>query len=186
MEERFGRQLAITGRMVRDRFDGCLNAHGASLTTWAVLRSAEHEGGLSQRELASRMSIESPTHVSWPVLLTLTPLACISGAALGLTFGTRFEPRTVPIMFGVVVIPLTFLGCVYYSWVALTPVKVAGISWLKILVLVNPLVYMNEGFRAALTSANHMSPLAVYGVLTGFALLFLYFGINGFKKRVLS
>jgi len=70
MEERFGRQLAITGRMVRDRFDGCLNAHGASLTTWAVLRSAEHEEGLSQRELASRMSIESPTHVSWPVLLT--------------------------------------------------------------------------------------------------------------------
>jgi ABC-2 type transport system permease protein len=125
-------------------------------------------------------------HISWPVLLTLTPLACISGAALGLTFGTRFEPRTVPIMFGVVVIPLTFLGCVYYSWVALTPVKVAGVSWLKILVLVNPLVYMNEGFRAALTNANHMSLLAVYGVLLGFAALFLYFGINGFKKRVLS
>jgi ABC-2 type transport system permease protein len=125
-------------------------------------------------------------HVDWPVLLTLTPLACISGAALGLTFGTRFEPRTVPIMFGVVVIPLTFLGCVYYSWVALTPIKVGGVSWLKILVLVNPLVYMNEGFRAALTNANHMSLLAVYGVLTAFAALFLYFGINGFKKRVLS
>ena len=125
-------------------------------------------------------------HVHWLVLLTLTPLACISGAALGLTFGTRFEPRTVPIMFGVVVIPLTFLGCVYYSWVALTPIKVAGISWLKILVLVNPLVYMSEGFRAALTNASHMSLLAVYGVLSGFAALFLYFGINGFKKRVLS
>ena len=125
-------------------------------------------------------------HVSWPVLLTLTPLACVSGAALGLTFGTRFQPRTVPIMFGVVVIPLTFLGCVYYSWVALTPIKVGGFSWLKTLVLINPLVYMSEGFRAALTNANHMSLLAVYGVLLGFAALFLYFGINGFKKRVLS
>ena len=60
-------------------------------------------------------------------------------------------------MFGVVVIPLTFLGCVYYSWVALTPIKVGGFSWLKILVLVNPLIYMNEGFRAALTNAPHMS-----------------------------
>jgi len=130
----------------------------------------------------------NPVHlqISWPVLLTLTPLACISGAALGLTFGTRFEPRTVPIMFGVVVIPLTFLGCVYYSWVALTPIKVAGVSWLKILVLVNPLVYMSEGFRGALTNANHMSLVAVYGVLIGFAALFLYLGINGFKKRVLS
>ncbi|HEV3451409.1 MAG TPA: ABC transporter permease [Acidimicrobiia bacterium] len=125
-------------------------------------------------------------HVSWLVLLTLAPLACVSSAALGLTFGTRFEPRTVPIMFGVVVIPLTFLGCVYYSWVALTPIKVGGFSWLKTLVLVNPLVYMSEGFRAALTNANHMSLLAVYGVLLGFAALFLYFGINGFKKRVLS
>jgi MarR family transcriptional regulator, transcriptional regulator for hemolysin len=63
MEEPLGRQLAITGRMVRERFDGCLIEHGASLTTWAVLRFAEHEDGLSQRELASRMSIEGPTLV---------------------------------------------------------------------------------------------------------------------------
>ncbi len=63
MEEPLGRQLSITGRMVRERFDACLNQHGASLTTWAVLRSADHEAGLSQRELAARMSIESPTLV---------------------------------------------------------------------------------------------------------------------------
>ena len=130
----------------------------------------------------------SPLHlqVNWPVLITLAPLACITGAALGLTFGTVFEPRTVPIMFGVVVIPLTFLGAVYYSWVALTPIKVAGVSWLKILVLINPLIYMNEGFRAALTNANHMSLWAVYGALLAFAAFFLYMGIKGFKKRVLS
>jgi ABC-2 type transport system permease protein len=124
--------------------------------------------------------------VNWPVLLTLAPLACITASALGLTFGTRFEPRTVPMMFGVVVIPLTFLGCVYYSWVALTPIKIGEFSWLKWLVLVNPLVYMSEGFRAALTTADHMSLVAVYLVLAGFAVLFLYLGINGFKKRVLS
>jgi ABC-2 type transport system permease protein len=130
----------------------------------------------------------NPVHLSinWPVLLTLTPLACIAGAALGLTFGTRFDPRTVPIMFGVVVIPLTFLGCVYYSWVALTPIQVGGFSWLKVLVLLNPLVYMSEGFRAALTNAHHMSLWGVYGVLSAFTALFLYFGIKGFKNRVLS
>jgi ABC-2 type transport system permease protein len=130
----------------------------------------------------------SPIHldISWLVLITLLPIACITGAALGLTFGTIFEPRTVPIMFGVVVIPLTFLGCVYYSWVALAPIKVGGFSWLKVLVLVNPLVYMNEGFRAALTNAPHMSLWGVYGALLGFMALFLYAGIKGFKKRVLS
>ena len=130
----------------------------------------------------------SPVHlqVNWLVLITLAPLACITGSALGLTFGTVFEPRTVPIMFGVVVIPLTFLGAVYYSWVALTPIKLAGVSWLKILVLFNPLIYMNEGFRAALTNAPHMSLFAVYGALLAFAAFFLYTGVKGFKKRVLS
>jgi ABC-2 type transport system permease protein len=124
--------------------------------------------------------------VNWLVLLTLAPLACITSSALGLTFGTRFQPRTVPMMFGVVVIPLTFLGCVYYSWTALGPIEIWEVSWLKWLVLVNPLVYMSEGFRAALTTADHMSLAAVYLALAGFAALFLYLGINGFKKRVLS
>ena len=63
MEEPLGRQLAITGRLVRERFDGCLGNHGSSLATWAVLRSADEEAGLSQRELAARMSIKSPTLV---------------------------------------------------------------------------------------------------------------------------
>jgi MarR family transcriptional regulator for hemolysin len=63
MDEPLGRQLAITGKVVRERFDEYLSQHGASLVTWTVLRSAEHEEGLSQRELASRLSIESPTLV---------------------------------------------------------------------------------------------------------------------------
>jgi ABC-2 type transport system permease protein len=125
----------------------------------------------------------TPVHldINWPVLLTLTPLACYVSASLGLTFGTRFNPRTVPLLFGIIVIPLTFLGCVYYSWQALDPIK-----WLQILVLFNPLVYMSEGFRAALTNAPHMSLVAVYLVLIAFSVLFTWMGIGGFKKRVLS
>jgi len=63
MEDALGRQLSITGRLVRERFDGCLGEHGASLATWAVLRGAGEEEGLSQRELAARAGIESPTLV---------------------------------------------------------------------------------------------------------------------------
>ena len=47
--------------------------------------------------------------IDWPVLVTLMPLTCIMAGALGLTFGTRFEPRTVPILFGVIVLPLRLL-----------------------------------------------------------------------------
>jgi ABC-2 type transport system permease protein len=125
----------------------------------------------------------TPVHldVNWPVLLTLTPLACYMCGALGLTFGTRFDPRTVPMLFGIVVLPLTFLGAIYYSWSSLEAIR-----WLQILVLANPLVYMCEGFRAALTSSSHMSLWAVYGALVAFAALFTWLGITGFKRRVIS
>ena len=125
----------------------------------------------------------TPVHldVNWPVLLTLAPIACYMCGALGLTFGTRFDPRTVPLLFGIIVIPLTFLGCVYYSWSSLESIR-----WLQILVLANPLVYMCEGFRAALTTSSHMSLWAVYGALIGFSALFTWLGITGFKRRVLS
>jgi ABC-2 type transport system permease protein len=121
-------------------------------------------------------------HVHWLVLITLTPLACITAAALGLTFGTRFEPRTVPILFGIIVVPLTFLGAIYYPWSRLSP-----IAWLKILVLLNPLVYISEGYRAALVGdITHMPLLAVYGALTVFAAFLTWMGIRGFKIRVLT
>ncbi len=119
--------------------------------------------------------------INWPVLLTLTPLACYMCGALGLTFGTRFEPRTVPMLFGIIVIPLTFLGAIYYPWQSLEPIR-----WLQILVLANPLVYMCEGFRSALTPVDHMSLWVVYPAMLAFSALFTWLGINGFKRRVLT
>jgi ABC-2 type transport system permease protein len=125
----------------------------------------------------------TPVHlqVHWLILLTLIPLACITAGAMGLMFGTIFDPRTVPMLFGVIVVPLTFLGCTYYSWLALEPIR-----WLQILVLVNPLVYMSEGFRAALTEVPTMSLWAIYGVLTFFAVLFTWVGVKNFSKRVIA
>ncbi len=122
----------------------------------------------------------------WPVLLTITPLACVACAAMGLTFGTFFNPRTVPMLFGVVVLPLTFLGGTYYPWTRLESVKIGGFSWLQTLVLVNPLIYITEGLRAALTTSSHMHLYVVYPVLVGFTALFLWVGVRGFTKRVLS
>ncbi len=125
-------------------------------------------------------------HIDWPVLLTLTPLACVLSASFGLTFGTRFDPRQVPILFGVILIPITFLGAIYYPWTSLEPIKIGGFSWLKWLVTLNPLVYICEGFRAALTKSPHMSLWVVYGVMLAFTAGLLYLGIKGFRRRVLS
>jgi ABC-2 type transport system permease protein len=119
--------------------------------------------------------------VSWPTLLTVAPLAALTGAALGLALGTRVQPHQVPLMFSVIVIPITFLGATYYPWASLTP-----IPWLKVGVLVNPLVYMSEGFRMALTPVAHMPGPAVYAALVGFVLVLGWLGIDGFRKRVLA
>ncbi|HEX2850451.1 MAG TPA: ABC transporter permease [Acidimicrobiales bacterium] len=118
---------------------------------------------------------------NWPLLLTIGPLVCFTGAALGLAIGTRADTRQVPLIFSVIVVPMTFLGATYYPWARLTP-----IAWLKYLVLVNPLVYMSEGLRASLTGIPHMSLLAIYVALVGFGAVLAYLGISGFRKRVIS
>ncbi|HEY6470738.1 MAG TPA: ABC transporter [Candidatus Dormibacteraeota bacterium] len=124
--------------------------------------------------------------VHWLELVTLIPLACITTSALGLTFGTIFDPRTVPLLFGIIILPITFLGGTYYSWTTLAPVTIGSFHWLQVLVLVNPLIYINEGMRGALTSAPHMSLWVVYPVLIGFCAFFLWVGTRNFRKRVIS
>jgi ABC-2 type transport system permease protein len=121
-------------------------------------------------------------NINWFELLTFLPLATAVGAALGLAIGTRAEPRQVPLVFSVIVIPVTFLGATYYPWAQLDP-----IPWLKWAVLLNPLVYMSEAFRTALTPQfPHMSVAGIYLGLVGFLLFLGWLGISGFKKRVLS
>jgi len=61
MEERLGRLLALTGKVVRERFDQNLGAVGSSLNTYVVLRTVGSRAGLSQRQLASALGIEGPT-----------------------------------------------------------------------------------------------------------------------------
>ena len=122
----------------------------------------------------------------WWILLTMLPLACVAMTSLGLLLGTSFEARNIGLMFGFVVLPLTFLGGTYYEWTRLAPVKVGGFPWLQTLVLVNPLIYINEGMRAALTDAPHMHLYIVYPVLIGFLALFLGLGLRNFRRRVLS
>jgi len=89
-------------------------------------------------------------------------------------------------MFGFVVLPLTFLGGTYYQWTRLAPLQVGGVHWLQILVLINPLIYVNEGLRAGLTHAAHMPLYVVYPVLIAFCAAFLSLGLRKFSGRVLS
>ncbi|HET9077422.1 MAG TPA: ABC transporter permease [Acidimicrobiales bacterium] len=124
--------------------------------------------------------------IRWWVVLTLVPLTCVAFSALGLLLGCSFEPRNIGLMFGFIVLPITFLGGTYYQWTRLSSVKVGGFAWLQTLVCVNPLIYVNEGMRAAFTDIPHMHLYVIYPVLLGFCGLFLSLGIRAFRGRVLS
>src|SRR6476620_6242282 len=162
----------------------------APMPVWAVA-AEKVAGGAIQAVLASLVVFPlalfipaNDVHLSvhWPYLVTLLPLAAVMSAAFGLTIGTRVEPRQVPLIFSLLVIPMTFLGAVYYPWINLTPLR-GG----KVAVLVNPLSCRGEGMRVALTSGvAHMSVIAIYGALVAFTVTFLKLGIDGFKNRVLS
>ncbi|HEY7223791.1 MAG TPA: ABC transporter permease [Micromonosporaceae bacterium] len=130
--------------------------------------------------------VRADLNLHWPLILTLVPLSCIAMAGLGLVLGTSFEPRNIGLMFGFIVLPITFLGGTYYEWTRLAPVTVGGWHWLQTIVLINPLIYVNEGMRAAFTDAAHMRLYVIVPVLLGFAALFVALGLRGFRRRVLS
>ena len=64
--------------------------------------------------------------------------------------------------------------------------SVGGWHWLQTIVLVNPLIYVNEGMRAAFTEAPHMHLFVIYPVVLAFAVAFLTIGLRNFRRRVLS
>jgi ABC-2 type transport system permease protein len=122
-------------------------------------------------------------HVSsWPFLIVVVALASLTAGALGLTIGTSVKPQQIGLIFGVVVIPITFLGCVYYPWAALTQIR-----WLQIGVLINPIVYMSEGLRAAVTpTLPHMNPKLILSMLLASFCLLTWVGVKGFLRRVIG
>ena len=130
--------------------------------------------------------VEAHLDLHWWIIVTMVPLACVTMAALGLLLGTSFEPRNIGLMFGFIILPVTFLGGTYYAFTRLAPVEVGGWHWLQTLVLVNPLIYINEGMRAAFTNAPHMPLYVIYPVLVGFLAVFLAVGLRNFRRRVLS
>ena len=120
--------------------------------------------------------------VSWPHLAAVLLLAPLLSSALGLALGTMVAPSQVPLMFSLVILPITFLGATYFPWSALGP-----IPWLQWLVLVNPLVYIAEGFRMALTpQLGHMPTTAIYLALIGYTAIMAALGVWGFRRRVLT
>jgi ABC-2 type transport system permease protein len=116
------------------------------------------------------------------VVAGMTLLGAFTFSAFGLVLGTAIRGEQIGLMFGLIVAPMIFFGCAYYPWKALAATPVV-----QVLVLVNPLVYVSEGMRSALTpSLPHMNPLIVTGALVLLSTLFMAVGLRTFDRRAVS
>jgi ABC-2 type transport system permease protein len=121
-------------------------------------------------------------HIDIPALVAIAVLAAVLSAVVGLVVGTLIDPGHIQLAFGAIVLPITFLGAVYYPWVVLTP-----IPWLKGLALANPLVYISEGLRGALTvGIPHMNLWLVGTAMIALIVVLGTIGMRGFRRRVID
>ena len=85
-------------------------------------------------------------------------------------------------MFSSIIGPMIFFGCMYYPWKGLDSIPV-----MKYGVLINPLVYVAEGMRGALTpGVPHMDLLVVTLALLALMLIFWHFGRRAFLRRAIG
>lgn len=109
------------------------------------------------------------------LLLGILIISSITSAALGLLVGTIVKPMQIAAMFPGFLMPLIFTGAIFFSWSALSATPI--IKWL---VLVNPLVYINEALRFAMTSSTETMPIMVS--LVGILLFTVVMSIIGLKR----
>ncbi len=116
------------------------------------------------------------------VVIVMTLLGAFAFSAFGLLLGSAIRGEQIGLMFGLIVAPMIFFGCAYYPWQALSVARP-----LQIAVLVNPLVYVSEGMRGALTPVLPHMPLGIVTVaLIVISAAFLLLGLRTFERRAVS
>lgn len=163
----------------------------APVPTWLVA-AEKVVAGMLQGMFAALVVLPAARLIMGPIpgltlghlgtVLAVTVLGAAAFSSLGLLLGTGIDPRQVGLMFSVILTPMIFFGCTYYPWRGLDAVPVV-----KYLVLVNPLVYVAEGMRGALTpSVPHMPVAIVLAALAALTALFAWRGMRAFDRRAMG
>jgi ABC-2 type transport system permease protein len=117
----------------------------------------------------------------WSIMLPLVALSGVLSAAFGLNLGTRIQVRFAGLLFSVLLGPMMLFGCAYYPWASLT-----AIGAFQYVFLINPLVFISEAMRMAVTpEIPHMPAWLILGGLFGYTLLFVRAGTGAFERRTI-
>lgn len=110
-----------------------------------------------------------------PLLILVLVLISLASATLGLLVGTIIKPTQIAAMFPGFLMPIVFLGAIFFSWQSLSAIPV-----LQAIVLVNPLVYANEALRAVMTP--QIPHMLLGWSITGLVAAILLMGGFGFRR----
>lgn len=117
-----------------------------------------------------------------PLLVVILVLGALVGGALGLTLGTLVPPSKINVIFALILTPILFTGCSQYPWPSLSRLR-----WFQVVTALNPLTYVSEGMRAALTPATpHIAAWVCVLVLVVALAGFTAIGTAGFLRRAVD
>jgi ABC-2 type transport system permease protein len=109
-------------------------------------------------------------------------LVALFAGAGGLALGCSIGQTQVGLMFTLVVAPMIMFGCAYYPWSSLR-----AFPGLQYAVLINPLVYANEGLRGALApQVPHIPVLCVIAALAVIDVFLMVFGLKRFYGKAIG
>lgn len=118
---------------------------------------------------------------NWVAFAALLIAGAFVGASLGLVLGTSVDAQRINVVFAVVLTPLLFTGATFYPWQSL-----GSLRWFQIVTLFNPLTYLSEGMRSALTSLNTLATgWIVLGLAASLAVAATV-GLIGFRRRAID
>jgi ABC-2 type transport system permease protein len=169
VDERLLAPVSVFGVSAGRIAAGAIQAALAGLLAGPVLMLLMHGTGLGD------------VRPTWWLLLPLVAACGLLSAAFGLTLGTQVQPRFAGLLFAVVLGPMMLFGCTYYPWAQLR-----AIGAVQYLFLLNPLTFVSEAMRLAVTpEAPHMpAPLLVAGLVCWLS-LFTFLGTRAFERRAI-
>jgi ABC-2 type transport system permease protein len=169
VDERLLAPISVLGVSIERVVAGAIHAAAAGLVAGPAMIFLMH--GVGMGDVRPR----------WPLLLPLVAVCGLLSAAFGLTLGTKVQPRFAGLLFAVVLGPMMLFGCAYYPYSQLS-----AIGPLQYLFLVNPLTFISEAMRLAVTpSVPHMPLPLLLGGLAFFLVVFVRLGARSFEKRTI-
>lgn len=169
VDERLLAPISVLGVALERVVAGAIHAAAAGLVSGPAMILLMHGVGIGD------------VQPLWPLLLPLVAVCGLVSAAFGLTLGTQMQPRFAGLLFAVVIGPMMLFGCAYYPYVQLE-----AIGAFQYLFLLNPLTFVSEAMRLAVTpAAPHMPLPLLFGGLFGWLALLALFGARSFERRTI-